>query len=93
MYFARVLAGGYHQLLPGSLDACMLHKWCFHPDAWELSKWCVYLHTCLLSKQRGEHWCGLPYMPCQVGEVPLAPEAASVGLDIRVVGNDSGEKV
>ncbi|KAL6760325.1 hypothetical protein V8C86DRAFT_2557091 [Haematococcus lacustris] len=28
-----------------------------------------------------------------VSEVPLAPEAASVGLDIRVVGNDSGEKV
>ena len=29
----------------------------------------------------------------QVGEVPLAPEAAAVGLEIRVVGNDSGEKV
>ncbi|GFR40979.1 hypothetical protein Agub_g1644, partial [Astrephomene gubernaculifera] len=29
----------------------------------------------------------------EVGEVPLAPEAATVGLDIRVVGNDSGEKV
>lgn len=29
----------------------------------------------------------------EIGEVPLAPEAASVGLDIRVVGNDSGEKV
>jgi S1-C subfamily serine protease len=28
-----------------------------------------------------------------VREVPLAPEAAAVGLDIRVVGNDSGEKV
>lgn len=28
-----------------------------------------------------------------VAEVPLAPEAACVGLDIRVVGNDSGEKV
>ncbi len=28
-----------------------------------------------------------------VGEVPLAPEGATVGLDIRVVGNDSGEKV
>ncbi|GBF93978.1 protease Do-like [Raphidocelis subcapitata] len=28
-----------------------------------------------------------------VGEVPLAPEAAAVGLDIRVVGNDSGEKI
>ena len=28
-----------------------------------------------------------------LGEIPLAPEAASVGLDIRVVGNDSGEKV
>lgn len=26
-------------------------------------------------------------------EVRLAPEAATVGLDIRVVGNDSGEKV
>nr|GLL19295.1 protease Do-like 7 isoform X2 [Ipomoea trifida] len=26
-------------------------------------------------------------------EVPLAPEAACVGLEIRVVGNDSGEKV
>ena len=29
----------------------------------------------------------------QLYEVPLAPEGASVGLDIRVVGNDSGEKV
>lgn len=29
----------------------------------------------------------------EVNEVPLAPEAAVVGLDIRVVGNDSGEKV
>ena len=29
----------------------------------------------------------------EFGEVPLAPEAACVGLDIRVVGNDSGEKV
>ncbi|KAK9843749.1 hypothetical protein WJX81_004878 [Elliptochloris bilobata] len=28
-----------------------------------------------------------------VGEVALAPEAAAVGLDVRVVGNDSGEKV
>ncbi len=27
------------------------------------------------------------------GEVALAPEAAAVGLDVRVVGNDSGEKV
>ncbi|CAL5366497.1 unnamed protein product [Camellia sinensis] len=26
-------------------------------------------------------------------EIPLAPEAASVGLEVRVVGNDSGEKV
>jgi S1-C subfamily serine protease len=26
-------------------------------------------------------------------EIPLDPEAASVGLEIRVVGNDSGEKV
>ena len=26
-------------------------------------------------------------------EVPLAPDAAAVGLEIRVVGNDSGEKV
>ena len=33
----------------------------------------------------------LQYM--DVDEVPLAPEAAVVGLDIRVVGNDSGEKV
>eukprot|EP00955_Chlamydomonas_euryale_P052468 355163-Chlamydomonas_euryale.AAC.1 len=29
----------------------------------------------------------------EVGEITLAPEVASVGLDIRVVGNDSGEKV
>lgn len=29
----------------------------------------------------------------QVQEVPLAPEAAAVGVEIRVVGNDSGEKV
>lgn len=26
-------------------------------------------------------------------EIPLAPEAATVGLEIRVVGNDSGEKI
>lgn len=26
-------------------------------------------------------------------EIPLAPEAASVGLEIRVIGNDSSEKV
>ncbi|GJT76865.1 protease Do-like protein 7 isoform X2 [Tanacetum coccineum] len=26
-------------------------------------------------------------------EIPLAPEAASVGLEIRVIGNDSGEKI
>lgn len=26
-------------------------------------------------------------------EIPLSPESAVVGLDIRVVGNDSGEKV
>lgn len=26
-------------------------------------------------------------------EIPLAPDAAAVGLEIRVVGNDSGEKV
>jgi hypothetical protein len=32
-------------------------------------------------------------MLLQVQEVPLAPEAAAVGLEIRVVGNDSGEKV
>ena len=29
----------------------------------------------------------------QYEEIPLAPEAAMVGLEIRVVGNDSGEKV
>ena len=29
----------------------------------------------------------------QPEEIPLAPEAAAVGLDIRVVGNDSGEKI
>lgn len=29
----------------------------------------------------------------EIDEVPLAPEAAAVGLDIRVVGNDSGEKI
>ena len=26
-------------------------------------------------------------------EVPLAPDAAAVGLEVRVVGNDSGEKL
>lgn len=26
-------------------------------------------------------------------EVPLAPQAAAVGLEVRVVGNDSGEKI
>lgn len=29
----------------------------------------------------------------KIGEVPLAPEAAQVGIEIRVVGNDSGEKI
>lgn len=29
----------------------------------------------------------------QYEEIPLAPEAASVGLEIRVIGNDSREKV
>ena len=29
----------------------------------------------------------------RVEEVPLAPDAASVGLEVRVVGNDSGEKL
>lgn len=29
----------------------------------------------------------------EVGEVQLAPEAACVGLEIRVVGNDSNEKL
>lgn len=29
----------------------------------------------------------------KVAEVPLAPEVAAVGLEVRVVGNDSGEKV
>ena len=29
----------------------------------------------------------------EVGEIPLAPDAAAVGLEIRVVGNDSGEKL
>jgi S1-C subfamily serine protease len=29
----------------------------------------------------------------QVEEIPLAPEAARVGIDIRVVGNDAGEKI
>ncbi|KAL4420764.1 hypothetical protein ABPG75_010420 [Micractinium tetrahymenae] len=33
----------------------------------------------------------LQYM--QPAEVPLAPQAAEVGLEIRVVGNDSGEKI
>ncbi|KAL2499493.1 Protease Do-like 7 [Abeliophyllum distichum] len=38
------------------------------------------------------------YDPCAIQflsyeEIPLAPEAACVGLEIRVVGNDSGEKV
>lgn len=33
----------------------------------------------------------LQYM--ETGEVELAPEAAHMGLEIRVVGNDSGEKV
>ena len=28
-----------------------------------------------------------------LAEVPLAPEAAQVGLEVRVVGNDSGEKL
>ena len=29
----------------------------------------------------------------EVGEVPLDPKAAQVGIEIRVVGNDSGEKI
>lgn len=31
------------------------------------------------------------FMECE--EIPLAPEVAAVGLEIRVVGNDSGEKI
>lgn len=31
------------------------------------------------------------FMP--VTDVPLKPEGASVGMEVRVVGNDSGEKV
>ena len=31
------------------------------------------------------------FMP--VTEVKLRPEAAAVGLEVRVVGNDSGEKI
>ena len=26
-------------------------------------------------------------------EIPLAPQAAAVGLEVRVVGNDAGEKI
>jgi S1-C subfamily serine protease len=33
----------------------------------------------------------LQFMECT--HIPLAPEAAAVGLDIRVVGNDSGDKM
>ena len=33
----------------------------------------------------------LKFMKCE--EIPLAPDAAAVGLEIRVVGNDSGEKL
>jgi len=33
----------------------------------------------------------LKFMKCE--EIPLAPEAAAVGLEVRVVGNDSGEKL
>ena len=29
----------------------------------------------------------------ELKEVPLAPEAAAVGIEFRVVGNDSGEKI
>jgi hypothetical protein len=29
----------------------------------------------------------------RVTDVPLKPEGASVGMEVRVVGNDSGEKV
>lgn len=29
----------------------------------------------------------------QIGEVALVPEAARVGLEVKVVGNDSGEKL
>ena len=33
----------------------------------------------------------LKFMKCE--EIPLAPEAAAVGLEIRVVGNDSGKQL
>jgi hypothetical protein len=33
----------------------------------------------------------IKYMP--VNAIPLAPQLAKVGLDIRVVGNDAGEKL
>ena len=43
------------------------------------------------TEHSAEAWRGAQFMT--VGEVALAPEAAEVGLDVRVVGNDSGEKV
>lgn len=43
------------------------------------------------TEHSAEAWRGVQFMT--VGEVALAPEAAEVGLDVRVVGNDSGEKV
>ena len=33
----------------------------------------------------------LQFMECT--HIPLAPEAAAVGLEVRVVGNDSGDKL
>ena len=33
----------------------------------------------------------LQFMACS--EIPLAPQDAAVGLEVRVVGNDSGEKL
>ncbi|RUS15868.1 trypsin-like cysteine/serine peptidase domain-containing protein [Endogone sp. FLAS-F59071] len=33
----------------------------------------------------------IKYMP--ITEIPLRPELATVGIDIRVVGNDAGEKL
>ena len=29
----------------------------------------------------------------ELHEIPLAPQGAAVGLDVRVVGNDAGEKI
>lgn len=58
----------------------------------------VPMQACMLGPRPIHVLCPCRFDPTklqfmELREVPLAPQEAAVGLDIRVVGNDSGEKV